>query len=370
MTEPVASYGGLSWWGNFGEYAFCTRLRAEQLRDLGPALSPFNAFLLLQGLETLPQRMDAHLANARAVAEFLAGAPGGGRGCAGPACPTTRDHERAQRYLPSGPGAVFVVRRARRARGRARRFIESVELCSHLANIGDARTLVIHPASTTHQQLSDEALVAAGVPARPGPHLGRHRGRRRHHVGPRPGARARRRRPSAMTRRDGHAGCRRRCRPASGSADPAARPATVGHPRHVDRPQPGRATSSPPTCCRRAARSSTCGSSTRRAATILGQPVYPSLADAARHPRPRRRVPPRRGPAGRRRGGRRHRRHPRRSGASSGSCRTRRRRIAHAAGRNVVMNRCLKIEHARFAGGLHLAGFDTGVISSRRRPDL
>ena len=75
MTEPVPSYGGLSWWGNFAEYAFCTRLRAEQLRDVGPSLSPFNAFLLLQGVETLPQRMDAHVANAQAVAEFLAGHP-------------------------------------------------------------------------------------------------------------------------------------------------------------------------------------------------------------------------------------------------------------------------------------------------------
>jgi O-acetylhomoserine (thiol)-lyase len=162
MTAPVDSYGGLSWWTNFGEYAFCTRLRAEQLRDVGPALSPLSAFLLLQGLETLPQRMDAHLANAKAVADFLA---------AHPAVEWVRwagladhpDHGRAQRYLPLGPGAVFSfgVRGGRRA-GRC--FIESLELCSHLANIGDARTLIIHPASTTHQQLSDTALEAAGVP--------------------------------------------------------------------------------------------------------------------------------------------------------------------------------------------------------------
>ena len=163
MTEPVASYGGLSWWGNFAEYAFCTRLRAEQLRDLGPALSPFNAFLLLQGLETLAPRMEDHVANARAVAEFLAAHPGvAWVRWAG--LPDHEHHERAQRYLPKGPGAVFSFGlRGGREAGRA--FIESVELCSHLANIGDVRTLVIHPASTTHQQLSDDALAAAGVPA-------------------------------------------------------------------------------------------------------------------------------------------------------------------------------------------------------------
>jgi O-acetylhomoserine (thiol)-lyase len=163
FTEPVAGYGGLTWWGNFGEYAFCTRLRAEQLRDLGPSLSPFNAFLLLQGLETLPQRMDAHLANAHGVARFLHEHPDvAWVRWAG--LPDHEHHERARRYLPAGPGAVlsFGLRGGRRA---GRRFIESVELCSHLANIGDVRTLVIHPASTTHQQLSEEALVAAGVPA-------------------------------------------------------------------------------------------------------------------------------------------------------------------------------------------------------------
>jgi O-acetylhomoserine (thiol)-lyase len=162
MTEPVDSYGGLSWWNNFGEYAFCTRLRAEQLRDVGPALSPFNAFMLLQGIETLPQRMDAHLANTAAVADFLTHhAEVAWVGWAG--LPDHRDHALAQRYLPKGPGAVFAFGVAGgREAGRA--FIESVELCSHLANIGDVRTLVIHPASTTHQQLSDDALAAAGVP--------------------------------------------------------------------------------------------------------------------------------------------------------------------------------------------------------------
>ena len=162
MTEPVASYGGLSWWNNFGEYAFCTRLRAEQLRDIGPTLSPFNAFLLMQGVETLPQRMDAHMANAYVVAEALS---------SNPAVSWVRwagladhpNHQRAARYLPKGPGAVFSFGVAG-GRDAGRAFIEALELCSHLANIGDTRTLVIHPASTTHRQLSDEALQAGGVP--------------------------------------------------------------------------------------------------------------------------------------------------------------------------------------------------------------
>ncbi|MFM7252622.1 MAG: O-acetylhomoserine aminocarboxypropyltransferase/cysteine synthase family protein [Ilumatobacteraceae bacterium] len=163
MTEPVASYGGLSWYGNFGEYAFCTRLRSEQLRDVGPALSPFNAFLLLQGVETLPQRMDSHLSNARAVSSFLASHPQvSWVRWAG--LPDHPHHHRAQQYLPLGPGAVFSFG-VKGGRAAGRRFIESLELCSHLANIGDVRTLVIHPASTTHQQLSDEALAAAGVGA-------------------------------------------------------------------------------------------------------------------------------------------------------------------------------------------------------------
>jgi O-acetylhomoserine (thiol)-lyase len=161
MTEQVASYGNLTWWDNFGEFAFCTRLRAEQLRDLGPTLSPFNAFLLLQGVETLPQRMDAHLANARQVADAL---------CRNPGVSWVRwagladhpHHQRAARYLPLGPGAVFSFGvKGGRAAGQA--FIEALELCSHLANIGDTRTLVIHPASTTHRQLSDAALEAGGV---------------------------------------------------------------------------------------------------------------------------------------------------------------------------------------------------------------
>lgn len=161
MTEPIPAYGGLTWWGNFGELGFLTKLRAEQLRDIGPTLSPHSAFLLLQGVETLPQRMDAHVGNARAVAQWLHADPRvSWVRWAG--LPDHPDHERARRYLPLGPGAVFSFG-VRGGRAAGQRFIESLQLCSHLANIGDARTLVIHPASTTHQQLTDDQLAAAGV---------------------------------------------------------------------------------------------------------------------------------------------------------------------------------------------------------------
>jgi O-acetylhomoserine (thiol)-lyase len=162
MTEPVATYGNLRFWDNFGEYGFCTKLRVEGLRNLGGSLSPMDAFLILQGIETLPLRMEAHVANAQAVAAFLDDDPRVSwvRYAGLPADP---GHALAARYLPRGPGAVlsFGVRGGRAA-GEA--FIGAVELCSHLANVGDTRTLVIHPASTTHRQLSEDALAAAGVP--------------------------------------------------------------------------------------------------------------------------------------------------------------------------------------------------------------
>ncbi len=161
MTEPVPSYGDLSWWGNFAEYGFLTKLRSEQLRDIGATLSAHSAFLLLQGVETLAQRMREHAANARDVAQWLdadprvawvryAGLPG------------HPGHDRAAHYLPEGPGAVFAFG-VSGGRDAGERFINSVELCSHLANIGDARTLVLHPASTTHQQLSEDQLRSGGV---------------------------------------------------------------------------------------------------------------------------------------------------------------------------------------------------------------
>jgi O-acetylhomoserine (thiol)-lyase len=158
---PVPTYGGLQWSGNFGEYAFLTRLRAEQLRDIGPVLSPHSAFLLAQGVETLPFRMQAHVDNARQVAEWLdqddrveyvhwAGLP------------SHPHHERAAKYLPKGAGSVFGFG-VKGGRAAGQRFIESVNLASHLANIGDAKTLVIHPASTTHAQLNEQQLLDAGV---------------------------------------------------------------------------------------------------------------------------------------------------------------------------------------------------------------
>jgi len=176
MTEPVKSYGGIRWWDNFGEYGFLTKLRSEQLRDIGPSLSPQSAFILLQGVETLPQRMDAHVANARAVAEWLASDPR----ISYVTWSGLDEHphfERAQKYFPLGPGSVFAFgvrpsgefdsEEARMAAARAtgEKLIESAQLASHLANVGDARTLILHPASTTHQQLSPEQLVSAGVPA-------------------------------------------------------------------------------------------------------------------------------------------------------------------------------------------------------------
>ena len=166
FDQEVAHYGGLNWHGNFGEYAFLTRLRAEQLRDIGPVLAPHSAWLLAQGVETLPFRMQAHVDNARIVAEWLeADKRIEFVNWAGLA--SHPHHERAKHYLPKGPGSVFSfgVKGSAAADSRqvGRTFIESVDLASHLANIGDAKTLVIHPGSTTHAQLSEQQLVDAGV---------------------------------------------------------------------------------------------------------------------------------------------------------------------------------------------------------------
>lgn len=163
MTEPVDSYGGIKWWDNFGEYGFLTKLRTEQLRDIGPALAPHSAFLLLQGVETLPQRMTEHLANAREIAQRLNDDPRiAWVSYAG--LPDHASHGRSLKYTPQGPGAVFSFG-IKGGYAAAEKFINSVQLLSHLANIGDSRTLIIHPASTTHQQLNAEQLEAAGVPA-------------------------------------------------------------------------------------------------------------------------------------------------------------------------------------------------------------
>ncbi len=161
MTEPMPAYGGLTWWGNFGEYGFLTRVRSEQLRDVGATMTPFNAFLFLMGLETLALRMRQHAENARLVAQFLH-EHSLVEWVAYSGVPESPWYERCQRYLPEGPGAVFSFG-VRGGRAAGSRFIEAVRLASHLANVGDARTLVIHPASTTHQQLSNEALAAGGI---------------------------------------------------------------------------------------------------------------------------------------------------------------------------------------------------------------
>lgn len=161
MLEKVPHYGDISWWGNFGEYGFLTKLRAEQLRDIGASLTPIAAFLLIQGIETLAQRMENHVANAKAVARFLNSDPR--ISWVNFAGDLNHPHaDRAKRYLPNGTGAVFSFG-VKGGRDAAEKFINSLQLASHLANVGDVRTLVIHPASTTHRQLSDDQLDAAGV---------------------------------------------------------------------------------------------------------------------------------------------------------------------------------------------------------------
>ena len=161
IVEPSPAYHDLKFWENFREYAYLMKARTELLRDVGAALSPFNSFLLLLGLETLSLRMGRHVANALAVAEFLSDDPR----VAWMSYPGFRDHptyELAQKYLPEGPGAVFSFGLAGGFDAGVT-FIEGVELASHLANVGDVKTLVIHPASTTHQQVPVEERSAAGV---------------------------------------------------------------------------------------------------------------------------------------------------------------------------------------------------------------
>jgi O-acetylhomoserine (thiol)-lyase len=140
------------------------KLRAETLRDLGAAMSPFNAFLFLQGLETLSLRMERHVANAQAVAAFLESHELASK-VTYPGLPGSRYQPLVAKYLPRGAGAVFSFDCAG-GRAGGQQLISGVQLWSHLANVGDAKSLIIHPASTTHRQLSDQELQAAGV--RPG----------------------------------------------------------------------------------------------------------------------------------------------------------------------------------------------------------
>jgi O-acetylhomoserine (thiol)-lyase len=165
IAAPSPSYHNLRFFDTFGHYGFLMKARAETVRDVGACVSPMNSFLLIQGLETLSLRMDRHVSNAQQIARYLeqneqvawvayAGLP------------SHPDHALAQKYLPKGPGAVFsfgLKGEGAQVREDGKQFIEALQLFSHLANVGDVRSLVIHPASTTHQQLTDEELAACGV---------------------------------------------------------------------------------------------------------------------------------------------------------------------------------------------------------------
>jgi O-acetylhomoserine (thiol)-lyase len=161
LSEPARSYHGLRFTAVFGRAALAAKARTEGLRDMGACISPFNSFLILQGIETLGLRMERHVANALAVARFLEN-----HELVSwvnyPSLDSSPYHALAQKYLPKGAGAIFSfgVKGGYQA---GKKFIDSVKLFSHLANVGDARSLVIHPASTTHQQLSAGEQAAAGV---------------------------------------------------------------------------------------------------------------------------------------------------------------------------------------------------------------
>ncbi len=161
LTQPRPEYQGIVLHETFGNFAFAIAARVLGLRDLGPALSPFNAFLILTGIETLGLRVERHSANALAVARFLADHPAVAQvNYAG--LPGDRYHELAQTYLPKGAGAVFTFR-LKGGYQAGVDLVSKVQLFSHLANIGDTRSLIIHPASTTHRQLSDEQKTLAGA---------------------------------------------------------------------------------------------------------------------------------------------------------------------------------------------------------------
>lgn len=161
LTEPEPAYHGLRFYENFGDFAFTTKARAVALRDFGPTLAPMNAFLTITGIETLHLRMERHCANAQKVAEFLATDPRvAWVSYAG--LQTSPYHALAKRYLPKGAGAVFTFG-VKGGYDAGVRLVENVRLFSHLANIGDTRSLILHPASTTHRQLTDEQRLTAGA---------------------------------------------------------------------------------------------------------------------------------------------------------------------------------------------------------------
>ncbi len=161
MTEPDPAYHGLTFYETFGDFGFTMKARAVALRDFGPAMAPMNAFLTLTGIETLPLRVERHVANARAVAEFLEGHSAvSWVSYAG--LKSSPYYDLGRKYLPRGTGSVFTFG----VKGGFEAGIKSVEACelwSHLANVGDTRSLILHPASTTHRQLSEEQRLAAGA---------------------------------------------------------------------------------------------------------------------------------------------------------------------------------------------------------------
>ncbi|HUQ52708.1 MAG TPA: aminotransferase class V-fold PLP-dependent enzyme, partial [Gammaproteobacteria bacterium] len=163
VAEPSPAYHGLAFHETFGTYGYLMKLRAETLRDLGAALSPFNAFLFLQGIETLSLRMDRHVANALAIARWLEKHEQASN-ITYSGLSSSRYRPLVAKYLPRGTGSVFSFD-IEGGRDAGQEFIRAVSLWSHLANVGDAKSLVIHPASTTHRQLSEEELEAAGVRA-------------------------------------------------------------------------------------------------------------------------------------------------------------------------------------------------------------
>ena len=161
FNRPDPAYHDVVYSQDFGPLAFISKARASILRDLGPCQSPFNSWLFIQGLETLSLRMERHVRNAQAAAEFLSHHPKV-NWVAYAGLESHPDHELAKRYLPKGPGAVLGFG-AKGGREAGARFIDNLKLFSHVANLGDAKSLAIHPASTTHSQLSEEEQIAAGV---------------------------------------------------------------------------------------------------------------------------------------------------------------------------------------------------------------
>ncbi|MBF0277147.1 MAG: O-acetylhomoserine aminocarboxypropyltransferase [SAR324 cluster bacterium] len=161
MTKPEPAYHGLTFYETFGDFGFSTKARAVALRDFGPCLSPANAFYTITGIESLPVRMERHIANARAIAEFL-DSHSAVSWVSYAGLKSSSYYELAQKYLPRGPGSVFTFG-VKGGYDSGVKVVEGVELFSHLANIGDTRSLIIHPASTTHRQLSEEQQAKAGA---------------------------------------------------------------------------------------------------------------------------------------------------------------------------------------------------------------